>query len=37
MICYWVWWFNSLDVRSMWVPGGFEIWQREAKSFGHQR
>ena len=25
--------FNSLDVRSMSVPGGFEIWEREAKSF----
>ena len=37
MICYWGCWFNSFDVRSMWVPDGFEIWQREAKSFGHQR
>ena len=27
------WGFNSLDVRSMSVPGGFEIWEREAKSF----
>ena len=27
------WGFNSLDVRSMSVPGGFEIWEREVKSF----
>ena len=27
------WGLNSFDVRSMSVPGGFEIWEREAKSF----
>ena len=27
------WGFNSLDVRRMSVPRGFEIWEREAKSF----
>ena len=27
------WGFNSLDVRSMSVPGGFEIWERKAKFF----
>ena len=27
------WGLNSLDVGSMSVSGGFEIWEREAKSF----